>query len=358
LIEDDDEHAAAFERHVRRSGLERATIVRASEVVDSKAVLEESPPDVIVLDLGLMETQGLETLRELLKQRVAAPVIVLTATNDAELGMAAIRAGAQDYVYKGDLSPGLLERSIRHALQRVELTAKVNAAHETLSNFVAVAAHDLSAPLRHIITFLELIERKLPPEAVEPVAHYFTHTTQAAERLRDLVSALLEFSTAGGVIGTRTETPFQKLVYDAVELLADEIEGTGAIVRSSGDASTPVHGNRELLARVLQNLVGNSIKFVDGHTPVIEVSHRAEGGGQRVSVTDNGIGIDEQDLSRIFEPLKRLHPASKYAGSGIGLATCRRIIEAHGGRIWAESRPGEGSTFHFSLPGADATSDQ
>jgi len=368
LVEDNDDHAELFAHCLRAAWRGPVAIRRAEDLESGRALLADDPSDVVVLDLGLPETQGLETLVALSNHRIHAPVIVLTASDDAELGERAIQAGAQDYLTKTELSPTTLARTLNYTLARFEMTrelrdanTRLHEANQRLSNFAALAAHDIKAPLRHIRGFLGMMQSDLEAVGIDRLTEDFGMVATVAGRLSRLVDALLEFSRSADV-GERVPCKVRELVEEAMEQVAADIEDASATVHVP-DTSVVVPVNRRLMVQVMQNLLSNAIKYVDGRVPEIAVDVRVEtpplvlgdegpgGGVAVVSVRDNGIGIPRPLIDAVFEPLRRLHSAAEgYEGTGLGLATCQRIVEAHGGRIWAESQDGVGSTFHVAIP--------
>jgi signal transduction histidine kinase len=177
----------------------------------------------------------------------------------------------------------------------------------------------------------------------------------ATGHARELIKGLLEYSRAGRGELRSDPVDCERVVSEVLDVLAGAIEEAGATVTVG---TLPViRGDRRNLAQVFQNLIGNAVKFSDGD-PQVEVSARRVDESWWFAVSDNGIGMDAAEAEEIFEPFHRLHGEGAYPGTGIGLAVCERIVEHHGGRIWAESEPGRGSTFRFTVPadaGAPAT---
>ena len=248
----------------------------------------------------------------------------------------------------GDLARGF--NSMADSLERgqAELeqsNAELLRSNAELEQFASVTSHDLQAPLTTISMYTELLERR-PEMAADLINGIRGATTQARTLIRDL----LEYSRAGRGEITVEPLPVELVVTDALEALAGAIETTGARVEVG---SLPVVlADRSNLCRVFQNLIGNAVKFTRGDDPRVTIEADAEGSMWRISVRDNGIGMDATSAERIFEPFRRLHGEEDYPGTGIGLAVCERIVEQHGGRIWVTSTPGEGSVFSFTMPSA------
>jgi PAS domain S-box-containing protein len=237
-------------------------------------------------------------------------------------------------------------RRNRQNLERtVEQLARSNA---ELERFAYVASHDLQEPLRNVATYVQMLERRYGDRLDEDADEFIEYAVQGARRMQALIDDLLAYSR----VGTRSK-PFEPVDMNAVldDVLQDmrqTIEQSGAEVVSSNLPTVP--GDRVQLGQVLQNLVSNAIKFqADGQPPRVEISVRQDDAEWLFTVEDNGIGFDPDYAERIFVIYERLHGAATYGGTGIGLAICKKIVERHGGRIWAESTPGRGATFHFTI---------
>ncbi len=218
-----------------------------------------------------------------------------------------------------------------------------------LQQFAYVASHDLREPLRTISSYLQLLARRYAACLDEEGRTFLDFAVDGAQRMDALIQDLLQYSRV-----ENQGEPFQIVSADqaldeALDNLALVREETGATV--TREALPWVHADRYHLIRLFQNLIDNALKFRrPGVSPRVHVRGVAEGPVITVSVTDNGIGIDPALAGRIFTIFQRLHGRGDYPGTGIGLAVCKRIVERSGGRIWVESTPGEGATFHFTLP--------
>ncbi|MDB5966670.1 MAG: hypothetical protein JWQ72_3170, partial [Polaromonas sp.] len=225
-----------------------------------------------------------------------------------------------------------------------------------------VASHDIREPLRQIETFASLLERAVgnveAPEAGR-IGRWVEGIEASSRRLRRLIDDLTEFSRLGRSAQPMTPTALGEVLVEAESDLDQAIAESGAAIVA---VDLPVAlCDPGQMRQVMQNLLSNAVKYraPDRHLSiVVAAAPEPPGNGPRhrpmlrVTVTDNGIGFDPRYAERIFEPFQRLHSADRYPGSGIGLATCRKIIDRHGGTIGAEGRPGEGATFWFSLPAA------
>jgi PAS domain S-box-containing protein len=221
--------------------------------------------------------------------------------------------------------------------------------NEDLQRFAYVASHDLQEPLRSIVSFSQLLERRCRSELGGEAIEYLDFIIDGGRRMQALIHDLLVFSRA--VTTGRPLEPIDTgtVVAEVTRSLSASIEETGTVV-SVGQLPI-VRGDPSQIHQVFANLVGNAIKYrCPDRPPEIRITAGREDGRWRFAVQDNGIGIDSEYHDRIFEVFQRLHTQNEYEGTGIGLAVVKRIVERHGGRCWLESAPGEGSTFFFTLP--------
>jgi light-regulated signal transduction histidine kinase (bacteriophytochrome) len=217
-----------------------------------------------------------------------------------------------------------------------------------MQRFAYVAAHDLRAPLNGALKLTKLAARRLADRVPEDEAHLLALSVENLERLSALMQDILTYSEMGNAPRQRTAVSLQEPLKIALLNLEHHIEQNKAVV-VVGDLPT-VFADRTM---VFQNLIGNALKYRRVEVPQIRIDSVREGTLWRVSIADNGQGFESDYAETIFKPFRRLH-GKNVPGSGIGLATCKRVIERLGGKIWAVSTLGAGSTFHFTLP-AEAT---
>jgi PAS domain S-box-containing protein len=253
------------------------------------------------------------------------------------------------------------EDALRQSHERLEYcveerTAELMQANEALERsnlelqqFAFIAAHDLQTPLRSISGFAQLLKKDYSGRFDPQADAWLDQMVRSVHRMRDVIHDVLAYSRVESRGNVFRPVDFRHLFDDVVAILDAPIRETGARV-TRGDLPM-VMGDRTQLAQVLQNLIDNALKYHAGDgAPAIHVSARQERDEWVFSIEDNGIGIADKHLEQIFDIFRRLHSQQEYPGTGIGLAICRRVIHRHGGRIWAESRQGEGSTFYFTLP--------
>jgi PAS domain S-box-containing protein len=221
--------------------------------------------------------------------------------------------------------------------------------NQELEQFAYVASHDLQEPLRMVSNYTQMLARRYSDKLDADANEFIGFAVDGAKRMQALIHDLLQFARVGTRGKEFKPTPLKEVVDDAVANLAGAIEEAGAQVHLGSLPTLTCDGGQ--LVQVFQNLIGNAIKFRQpGRTPLVEVAAEEVPGGWLLSVSDNGIGIDPKYFDRIFQMFQRLHGRGEYAGTGIGLALCRKIVERHGGRISVDSQAGQGATFVIALP--------
>jgi PAS domain S-box-containing protein len=237
---------------------------------------------------------------------------------------------------------------VQDVTRRREYQRQLEESNERLEQFAYAASHDLQEPLRMVSSYLQLIDDRYRDELDEDGREFIEFAVDGAERMRDMIDALLQYSRVE-TRGDEFETvDLDAVVDDVRDDLQIQIEETDADV--SVEPLPRVEGDPNQLRQVFQNLLDNAIAYSGDDPPEVRVSADRVGSYWHVAVRDEGIGVDPDDAERIFEVFQRLHTHDEHAGTGIGLALCERIVERHGGRIWVDSEPGEGSTFTFTLP--------
>lgn len=217
-----------------------------------------------------------------------------------------------------------------------------------LEQFAYVASHDLQEPLRMVANYTQLLARRYK-DKLDPTAHEFiAFAVDGANRMQRLINDLLDYSRVGTRGKEFTATDCSSVLGHAIANLGGAIESARALV--TNDDLPVLQADPGQLAQLFQNLIGNAVKFHGPDPPRVHVSAVPREGEWLFSVRDNGIGIEPEYAERIFVIFQRLHGFSEYPGTGIGLSICKKIVERHGGRIWVESKPGAGATFHFTIP--------
>ncbi len=220
--------------------------------------------------------------------------------------------------------------------------------NEELQQFASVASHDLQEPLRMITNYLQLIDQRYTPQLDADAREFIAFALDGATRMQALIHDLLTHSRVQANPEQFQPVDMNQIAQHVLQHLASKIEECQAVV--TVEPLPTVCGNANMLTQLLQNLVGNALKFRADAPPKVHVSVQRQHNEWIFSVADNGIGIDPKNAERIFVIFQRLHSRSKYSGTGIGLAICKKVVERHDGRIWVKSEIGAGATFYFALP--------
>ena len=239
-----------------------------------------------------------------------------------------------------------VERALR------EKTEELARSNEDLEQFAYVASHDLQEPLRTVTSYVQLLARRYKGKLDADADEFIGFAADGAVRMWNLVNDLLTYSRVGMQRNEFEPADSEAALAQSVNDLKVAIEETGALV--THDPLPTVMADPPQLGQLFRNLIGNAIKFRSSEPPRVHISASRTGNGWTFSVRDNGIGIAQDYSERIFVIFQRLHNREEYAGTGIGLAVCKKIVERHGGRIWVKSDAGKGATFYFILPAVKA----
>ncbi len=362
LIVDDERALMVALRDTLRDEGYRVTGVTSG--AEALAAMQQAEFDLVLTDLVMPKLDGIALLHAMLAIDPHLAAIIMTGHGSIPTAVVAMQAGAIDYVLKpirlNALVPAL-ERALTVRRLRVknaelerrvrERTAELEAANKELDAFTSSVSHDLRTPLRTITGFADILLRRhagtLPPEARRHIE--LIHA--GADEMAHLIEGLLEFSRLGKQALAPEPVDLGALCREVFASLERERHGRRIDLRLQ--PLPAAHGDRVLLRQVLINLLSNAIKFTRTRDPaVIEVGVVAGKGeiNPVFFVRDNGVGFDMRDAEKLFGVFQRLHHAHEFEGTGVGLATVRRIIERHGGRIWTEGATDAGATFFFTLP--------
>lgn len=306
--------------------------------------------DVLLLDLNLPDSDTGETLEIAKSISHKLPVILLTGLNDQALAQKAIHDGVQDYLVKGEVNADSITRAIKYAIERHELRTELETSNTDLESFAYVASHDLREPLRKIIAFGNILERDCADNLSENGKKYISRMQKASERMQNLLEDLLAYSRIGRHTPNYEKIDLNKIINIVLENLELSIEESRAQIHIEGELPT-IDAEENHMIQVFQNLLANAIKFKQKDlVPIINIYSNINDSICEINIQDNGIGFEEKYKDKVFGQFQRLHGRSEYEGSGIGLATCKKIIEHHNGSIDAVSKLNQGSTFTISLP--------
>ncbi len=358
-VEDSELDAELVAEALRKGGF-----LISVDVVQDEAEFERQlrlhPPDVVIADNNLPQWQGMEALEVLRREGLDIPLIIVSGALGDVAAVDCIKRGATDYVLKDGLAR--LPETVRRAMEekrvrrlrqqaeedlawKVEEPARSNA---DLEQFAHVASHDLQEPLRMVASYTQLLSERYRGRLDADADKFIGYACEGAVRMKSLIQDLLTFSKVGRDDVTCSRIACDEAINEALLNLRPAIEESGAVITCG--TLPDVWADRWQLARVFQNLIGNAIKFRGKESPAISVQAEKSGALCTFSVCDNGIGVAPEYAEKVFVVFHRLHARTEYAGNGIGLAICRKIIEHYGGKIWLETPAGSGSVFKFILP--------
>ncbi|MGA1864280.1 MAG: sensor histidine kinase [bacterium] len=227
-------------------------------------------------------------------------------------------------------------------------TIELSRSNAELEQFAYVASHDLQEPLRMISSYVQLLARRYKDKLDEDANEFIGYAVDGATRMQKLINDLLVYSRIGTHGKAFKQTNCELALEQALGNLEVSIRECNAVIEHDPLPTFMCDGLQ--ISQLFQNLINNAIKFRNEQTPHIRICAKENDNEWVFSVQDNGIGIDPKYAEHIFIIFHRLHDRSKYSGTGIGLAICKKIVERHGGSIWMESQPGKGATFYFSIP--------
>jgi signal transduction histidine kinase len=363
LVEDNAADSELVLRELKRAGF-LVTSELAQSAEEFRLIIQKYTPDVVLADYNLGHWRGMDALEIMRDRGLDMPLILVSGALGEVTAVECIKQGATDYVLKDSLTrlPVSIRRALREQKLRVqrrqaerELALKAEElarSNRDLEQFAYVASHDLQEPLRMVAMYTQLLAERYRGKLDAQADKYIHYAVDGAVRMQTLVQDLLAFSRAG-----REDS---KMASVGCDLLMTQIrKNLEAAIRESNAEVTQgtlpsIVANSSQLQQVLQNLVGNAIKFHGTKPPKVHVSAQHIGADWLFSVTDNGIGIAVEHADRIFVIFQRLHTREEYPGNGIGLSICKKIVERHGGKIWALPGKDGGTTFNFTVPASDS----
>lgn len=316
------------------------------------SMYEKIPIDCALLDYNLPDYNSLEVIQEIQSKNAGAlpyPIIVLTGEGDEVVAAETIKMGASDYLAKDRVTSIDLVKAVKNAIDKHQLYQQLEEKKKDLQKFVSIVAHDLKAPMNRANVYCDMLKKTLGANLDEKSIDYIKKIEDDLVFSIKLISDLMEY--ANHIPRSRkplTPIDLNKVLERAKNNLEISIQEKKAVIQS--DALPIIMGDEVGLVQLFQNLIGNALKFFDKELLQIKITASHKDGNHQIRIQDNGIGIDPKYYTSIFEPFKRLHSRSDYPGSGIGLATCKMIVEQHKGTIIVRSEPGKGSTFIISFP--------
>jgi two-component system, sensor histidine kinase and response regulator len=357
IVDDRRENLLATSALLKPLGAEIITAESGEKALDLVLTTQFA---IVLLDVQMPVMDGFETA-QLMKTRPSmanVPIIFVTAiSKEDRFATQAAHIGAVDYIFK-PINPDILKSKVsvyldlyRQREQILQLNASLRQSNEELERFAYVCSHDMQEPVRMMNSYATILAEFAADELGEDHKRYLGYIRDNAVRMQTMIRDILTFSRVGREEIRLERVNCREIFEEVVHEFHDTIARKRAAVTTDG---LPILKTSPTLMRVLlQNLIGNGLKFQDGtRTPEVTVTARRDGRMWRFDVKDNGIGIDPAFSGRLFTIFQRFHREDDYPGTGIGLSTCRKFLRLCGGDMTFTSKPGEGSTFTFTLPDA------
>jgi len=361
LVDDRPENLTALEATLRPLNQQLVTVGSGEEAL--RCLLTDDFA-VILLDVQMPGMDGFETASRI-KERDRSrhiPIIFVTAiSRDVSFQLRGYEVGAVDYISK-PIDPWVLRSKVSVFVELYEKRRQVQNQAEQLARsntelqqFAEVVSHDLRNPLVSVVGYLQMLVDGLPEPLPDDAIEYCRRALHSAESMGALIDDLLGYAMAGKAVGKLRSTDSNKAVERALSNLHGEIEAAKADVRHKD--LPVVAADSSQLTRLFQNLIGNSVKYRDDDRPLeVMIQAKRQGDDWLFAVHDNGRGLAEDDPQAMFGMFWRGTSADTQPGTGIGLAICKKVVEAHGGRIWAENANGGGAVVCFTIPAREPAS--
>jgi signal transduction histidine kinase len=349
VIDDSDDDRELYRRVLKLAFGDRLNLLEETNGESGLDAIEKAEPHCVLLDYSLPGRNGIEVLKRIRNKHLHLPIILLTGQGNEAIAAQSIKEGAQDYITKGEITAEALSRAIRTAIENGAQQKRITEQHLALEIFTQALAHDLKEPVHTICSFAKLAcDREIESDKRDK---YMRHIRGAGERMTVLIDTLLSYTQLDGLGEPRHEIFSLNEAVTAAEANLLALFGERDTMMSVGPLPE-VTACRVQIVQVLQNLMSNAVSHSLG--PVhIRIGVERDGEAMRIFVRDDGPGIASEYQRQIFEPFRRLNRANAHCG--LGLAICKKIVEAHGGKIGCESKIGQGSNFFFNLCEAAAT---
>ncbi len=368
-----------------KDDLLRLDLTRVDSIDEATIMLDKKGADVVLLSLPFPDTKDVDTVRSICNRNESPPVVVITDDSaNAHSGIELVRAGAQDYIPKRYTDASVLVRTMQYAIERHSMSKQIEyqaltlkhvneeleAINEEMETFAYITSHDLRSPLRNLKGFsgelhrgldiiLPMLETLLPKlseveqellqkEVCERIPRALAYINIASDKMEQMTDAILKLSRLGrrDIVFEPVDT--NMIVMDCLESLAYQIDKS--CTKVNVDDLPVIQGDRAYIEQIFANLLDNAIKYMKPECPgKIDITSMVDGDFIQFSVRDNGCGIAEENMHKVFEIFRRAGNVENIPGEGMGMPYVRAIVRKHGGNIWCESVLGEGSVFHFTI---------
>lgn len=351
VIDDNEDDRLLYRRTLQKSTYASYKLYEAEQGDEGIDAIREQAPSCVLLDYSLPGRNGVEVLKRIRSKYPYLPVVMLTGQGNETVAVTAMREGAQNYIAKGSITTETLEHAILVAMKYCAMQSRIEEQRNSLEIFARAMAHDLKGQLRIVHSFLGLLGKR--EKLTDKGGEYLTNIRRAANYMSTLIETVYFYTrldTTEAV--TKESCDVSDLLQDVKERLAPIISERGAVISSS--PLPRLDANREQLTQVIQNLLSNAISYCDTR-PEIHISAVDMTDHWLFRIRDNGRGIDPLHADSVFQPFKRIAKENE-RGVGLGLATCKKIVESHGGKIWYEPSATRGVMFQFTLPKTEVQS--
>ncbi len=346
LIIDDD----AFDRNALKRCLNQSkttfSAIESETIAEGLSQIEKHDFDCVFVDYNMPGIDGLQGITKIRMEQPFLPLIMLTGQGNEVVATDALRYGASNYLTKEMIDHDVVVNVIHTAIKRCNLEKRLEDQRSELKSFAATLAHDLRAPIRHVTGFIDFIEDDIAEKKYENLADHFSYVKQATSKMNAMIDTLYEYTKVDGKTHFE-QVNLQTVMDELLAILEPEIKSNNATVTYK--PMPKVYGDAVLLSQLFQNLVMNALKYNDNSTPKINISCKMQDDKWAICVCDNGIGIEPRYFDAIFEPFKRLQTTRNYEGTGLGLTTCKKIVNRHHGDIWCDANDGGGTKICFTL---------
>jgi CheY-like chemotaxis protein len=345
VIDDSEDDRLLYKRCLQKSGGTRYAVSETANGEEGLALIDKEAFACVLLDYSLPGRNGVEILKRIRVRHPFVPVVMLTGLGNEKVAVAAMLEGAQNYISKATIDPETLAHVIQVAIQHCRMQNRIAEQRGSLEVFAHALAHDLKEPVRTIRTLLDLVNAEVSFEG--KTNDHFESIRYAAEQMTGLIDTVYIYTRLDGAEQTKLE------VCDANHLVEAAKENISYLIRERQAVITcrplpQISMNREQAIQVFQNLLSNAIQNCAA-TPYVVISADEAPDHWQFRISDNGPGIGKEDAEKLFQPFKRLSRHDRQ-GPGLGLATCKKILELHGGRIWYETASRPGADFIFCVP--------
>jgi len=352
VVEDEVIIAQDIKAGLELRGYEVIALISSGEEAIQRA--SEKRPDLILMDISLSgEIDGIEAASCIHSKKYHIPIVYLTCYVDDTLVNRAKLTEPHGYLVK-PFEAAELYSTIEMALYRHKMetelrksTEELKRTNADLEQFAYAASHDLQEPLRMISSYTKLLCVRYKGQLDSDADEFIGYIVESTLRMQSLINDLLTYSMIGKdkVV---TEVDCNEVLQKVLMMLGGEIKESGVDIKYTSLPS--IQGEASQIIQLFYNLLSNAIKFSKNDVPKIDIKAKKDDENWLFSFKDNGIGLEQEYSGRIFDIFQRLHGRSKYPGTGVGLAICKKVVEHNGGNIWVDSKAGKGATFYFTIP--------